>query len=267
MEAYTDFATVYDTFMDETPYETWKEMLVDILRKDNIKDGIVLDLGCGTGKMTRLLQEEGYDMIGVDMSFEMLNVARAYSEEKQDGILYLCQDMREFELYGTVRAVVSVCDCINYLLEDDDIIKTFSLVNNYLDKDGLFIFDFNTTHKYKDVIGTRTIAENRDNCSFIWDNEYDEESRINEYDLTLFVREDMLFDDASEQDEDLMFGRFTERHLQKAYELSDMIRFLEAAGMEYVRSFDTDSMGDVNADSQRITVIAREKYNKDKKYV
>lgn len=100
--------------------------------------------------------------------------------------------MRELELYGTVGAVVSVCDSLNYLLEEEDIIQVFRLVNNYLYPGGVFLFDFNTVYKYEMVIGDSTIAENREDCSFIWENYYDAGSRMNEYDLTVFVKEDAM---------------------------------------------------------------------------
>ena len=101
---------------------------------------------------------------------------------------YLLQDMREFELYGTVKAVVSICDSINYILEEDDLREVFSLVNNYLDPKGMFIFDLNTKYKYEQM-GETTIAENREEASFIWDNYYDPEEEINEYELAIFIPE------------------------------------------------------------------------------
>jgi len=137
--------------------------------------------------MTRLLAKSGYDMIGVDNSEEMLQIARDAGTQG-DGILYLLQDMREFELYGTVRAVVSVCDSINYILEEEELLEVFRLVNNYLDPGGIFIFDMNTIYKYRDLLGETTICENREEGSFIWDNYYDEEERMNQYDLTLLSR-------------------------------------------------------------------------------
>ena len=180
MEMYEDFALVYDRFMDETPYEEWCQFVVGRLKQDQITDGILLDLGCGTGSMTELLAKQGYDMIGVDLSDSMLDIAMEKRAQSGHNILYLQQDMREFELYGTVRAVICLCDSLNYLLEEDDLLTTFKLVNNYLDPNGLFIFDFNTVYKYETVIGDSTIAENREDCSFIWENYYDPEEEINE---------------------------------------------------------------------------------------
>ena len=117
MEAYTSFAEVYDTFMDNVPYEEWADYLEDRLKEYGVKDGLVLELGCGTGSMTELLAEKGYDMIGVDNSEDMLEIAMEKRIESGHDILYLLQNMQEFELYGTVRAIVSVCDCVNYVTE------------------------------------------------------------------------------------------------------------------------------------------------------
>ena len=246
MEAYTGFAQVYDDFMDNVPYEEWCGYICGILEEYGIRDGLVLDLGCGTGRMTRLLRRRGYDMIGVDLSEEMLEIARE-AEGEDTSILYLQQDMREFELYGTVRAVVCLCDSLNYLLEENDLLTTFKLVNNYLDPDGLFIFDFNTVYKYETVIGDSTIAENREDCSFIWENYYTAEDQINEYDLTIFVK----------QQKDL-FRKFTETHLQRGYTLETMKRLVEQSGLIFVEALDADTHGSVTETSERIYVIARE---------
>ena len=250
MEAYTDFALVYDILMDNTPYEVWCERVVSILKESRIKNDIVLDLGCGTGTLTELLAKKGYDMIGVDLSYEMLS--RAMEKREQSGlpILYLQQDMREFELYGTVKAVVSVCDSLNYLLEDEDVIETFKLVNNYLDPEGLFIFDFNTVHKYRDVIGDTTIAENREDCSFIWENYYHEEECINEYEVTFFIKEGEYF------------RRFEETHYQRGYTVEEMKTFLIQAGMDFVSMKDADTWDEVTEESERICIVAKERGKK-----
>lgn len=247
MEAYEDFAAVYDTFMDDTPYEEWRRFVTDDLKEAGIENGLLLDLGCGTGTMAELLAADGYDMIGVDLSDRMLNIAMEKREKSGHDILYLQQDMREFELYGTVRAVVCLCDSLNYLLEEEELCAVFGLVNNYLDPGGLFVFDFNTVYKYETVIGDNVIAENRDDCSFIWENYYDTESEVNEYDLTIFVRQ-----------EQEMFRRFTETHLQRGYTLPVIKRLLEEAGLVFREALDADTRGPVMQESERIYVVAAE---------
>ena len=225
MDAYSSFASVYDQFMDNVPYEEWADYLTGLLGEYQVHDGLVLDLGCGTGSLTEILAKKGYDMIGIDNS----------------------EDMREFELYGTVAAVVSICDSMNYLTDYEDLVQTLKLVNNYLDPQGVFIFDMNTVHKYRDLIGDRTIAEARAECSFIWDNDYDPETKINEYDLTLFI-----------QEEDDLYRRFVETHYQKAYELEEVKRAIAEAGMEFVTVYDAFTRKAPDENSERVYFIARE---------
>ena len=208
--------------------------------------GLVLDLGCGTGSLTGLLAEAGYDMIGIDNSGEMLQMAMNKRAASGQDILYLLQDMREFELYGTVRAVVSICDSMNYMMEYRDLVQVFRLVNNYLDPRGVFIFDLNTEYKYRELLADNTFAEAREESSFIWDNFYDESSGINEYDLTLFIREGQLY------------RKYEETHFQKAYSLDEVKRAALEAGMEFVAAYDACTRNPVREDSERIYVIMRE---------
>lgn len=275
MEAYTDFASVYDIFMDDTPYEEWASYIMDLLEEYGVAKGdlpeaesarqkalavernVVVDLGCGTGTLTELLADRGCDMIGIDASQEMLNIALEKRERSGKEILYLCQDMRELELYGTAGAVISVCDSLNYLLEEEEMLRVFRLVNNYLYPGGVFLFDFNTVYKYETVIGDSVIAENREDCSFIWENYYDAEGQINEYDLTIFAR-------TENQDGEDIFRRFTETHYQRGYTLEEMRGMVEKVGMEFVRAEDADTRGEVREESERIYVIARE-CGKDRK--
>lgn len=310
MEAYTDFAQVYDELMDDTPYEEWCGFLMELFRrygvddvskeeknigkekniindKDVIKEdwekdanhgerpaasvddgtaasgqedanlnqerNTVLDLGCGTGMLTELLARKGYEMIGLDNSQEMLQIAIEKRERSGLPILYLMQDMKELELYGTVGAVVSVCDSLNYLLTEEDVVETFRRVNNYLYPRGIFVFDFNTVYKYAEVIGDTTIAENREDCSFIWENYYHEAQEINEYDLTVFVAGDR----AASKEQGMWFRRFREVHYQRGYRLEQMKTFLAKAGLDFVRALDADSHGEVTAESERVYVVAR----------
>lgn len=267
MEAYTDFAGVYDIFMDDTPYRDWAEKIAELIEAYGLsrpgrnrnkiskedrrsqEKNLVLDLGCGTGTLTELLAQKGYDMIGIDNSEEMLNLAMNKKRESGSDILYLCQDMRDIDLYSTVGTVISVCDCVNYLLEEEEIEDTFRLVNNYLYPGGLFIFDFNTVYKYQTVIGNTTIAENREECSFIWENYYYEEEHINEYEVTVFVKEEK---------ERELYRRFTETHYQRGYTFEEMKGFVERAGMKMITAFDADTGKEPKETSERIYFLARE---------
>ena len=235
MEAYTGFAKVYDLFMDNIPYEEWSRRIVGILKQYGISDGLVLDLGCGTGSMTELLANAGYDMIGLDASEEMLNLAVQKRAESGLDILYLLQDMRELELYGTVRAVVSVCDSINYVTEEADLLQVFRLVNNYLDPGGIFLFDLNT------------VAENRREGSFIWENYFDAGEGLNEYSLTLFIRE-----------EGGLYRKYEETHYQRAYSLERVRELLEEAGLEVLGFFDAETGLAPEKTAERIYAAARE---------
>ena len=225
-EQYSLFSTVYDMFMDNVPYIEWADSIEQTLKKHGINDGIVLDLGCGTGTLTKMLSDKGYDMIGVDSSEEMLLIAR----EKDENTLFLCQDISEFELYGTVRAIISTCDTLNYILDEEELVNTFKLVNNYLEPDGIFVFDMNAPEKYEEVLSDNVFAENRDEASFIWDNFYDEDEHINEYVLTLFMKDDKSG----------LYKKHEAYHYQRNYSRDEIKGLLDRAGLEIIENFEKD---------------------------
>ncbi|MBP3882527.1 MAG: class I SAM-dependent methyltransferase [Lachnospiraceae bacterium] len=271
-ESYRSFASVYDEFMDGTDYHKTADQIQDMITRFGVskptqkrtgaseardvllaaEKNLVVDLGCGTGKFTEILADRGYDVMGIDLSEEMLGIALERRDSLRHRTLYLCQDMREFELYGTAGTFVSVGDSVNYLLTDEDMIKLFKRVNTFLFPGGIFVFDFKTLHLYRDVIGDNTIAEDREDCSFIWENWYDDESRINEYDLSLFIRETGVKED------DNLFRKYQEIHRQRGYTLEEMKRFAEEAGLTWIAEMDSDSMGPVSEESERILCVVRE---------
>ena len=216
----------------------------------------MVDIACGTGKLTEILAGRGYDVMGIDLSEEMLSIALNRRDKLGHKTLYLCQDMREFELYGTAGTFVSVGDSVNYLTSDADMVKLFKRINTFLFPRGIFVFDFKTLYLYRDVIGDRTIAEDRDDCSFIWDNWFDPKTNINEYDLSLFIR------DAGSDGEDNVFRKFREVHEQRGYTLEEMKHYVKEADLEWVTEMDSDTMGPVTAKSERILCVVREKNKK-----
>lgn len=259
MDAYTSFAEVYDTFMDNIPYDAWSNYVMLLLKEYGIEGGLILELGCGTGNVTKRLDQAGYDMIGIDNSQEMLQIALGKNkqikrEEKEflgKEILYLQQDMREFELYGTVKGIISICDSMNYILEEEELLEVFKLANNYLDPGGMFLFDMNTVYKYKELLGNSTIAENREESSFIWDNYFYEEESINEYELSIFVKE-----------EENLYRKYEETHYQRGYEVDTVIKLIEDSGLEFLHVYDGFTKDKPSKISERVFFVAREKEKK-----
>ena len=247
MEAYHAFAAVYDRLMEEIPYEDWCGYVTGLLAELGIQDGLLLELGCGTGTMTELFAARGFDMIGVDNSEEML--AQAMEKEAADphGILYLLQDMREFELYGTVAAAVSLCDTMNYLTEYEDLVQVLKLVNNYLDPGGVFIFDLKTAHYFSSVVGDQVFAEADEEVSYIWQNYYEEETARNQYELTLFLKE-----------ADGRYRRFDEVHEQRAWSEAEVRQAVEDAGMIWVAVYGDGTREAASEETERMYVIVRE---------
>ncbi len=281
--SYENLASVYDIFMDNVDYDGWCRCLTEMLCDAGIRDGLVCELGCGTGDMTERLARAGYDMIGIDVSEEMLGIAQKKEllrrhpelreEETSSGfsgpdILYLQQDMRSFELYGTVRAVVSVCDSLNYITEEEELLQVFRLVSNYLDPGGLFLFDMNTPACYE-AIGDTTIAENRQEGSFIWENTYDPETQYNEYDLTLFLpvsdnsgegkrtgTDEGIAADAEEKEP--LYIKREEYHVQRGYTAGTIKRLLREAGLSVLSVTEAYTGKPAAENSERILFAAQE---------
>lgn len=247
MEAYSEFAKSYDLFMREIPYEMWCAYLTELLCREGVPDGLVAELGCGTGTMTELLAKKGYDMTGIDISEDMLGEALLKREKSGLPILYLNQDIRDFELYGTMAAIVSVCDTMNYIDEPEDFVGTLKLVNNYLDPGGVFIFDLKTEYFYKNCLGNATFADAEEDTAYIWDNEYDDETKINDYFLTLFTKE-----------ADGRYKRTEEEHIQRAYSLEEIRTFAKRSGLRFEAAYDAFTFEPPKADSERIYCVLKE---------
>ena len=254
-EGYEAIARVYDRLNAEIDYGVWADFIEKCFdRYLPQRPQIVLDLACGTGRMTRELGARGYDMIGVDGSEDMLCCAMS---EPREGILYLLQDMRRFELYGTVGAVVCCLDSINYLLEDKDVEDTFACVHNYLDPDGLFIFDVNSPYKFENVYSDNSyILEDEtedEDCNVRavfcgWQNQYDRESGVCDFYLTLF-----------EEDEDGAYIRSDEHQRERCYTLEQLSEALNRAGMELLGVYgDLDLNAPAETD-ERWYIVSRAK--------
>lgn len=262
MNEYSIIAGVYDKINSGVDYGRWADRADELLKTYMKKTPeLILDLACGTGRMSLELAKRGYDVIGADASPEMLAKAAdaiydavERGELSEDGgrPLFLCQTMTELELYGTVGAVLCCLDSINYLTEDGELEKCFSLVHNYLDPDGLFIFDVNTPYKFETVYGNNVYAydierSETEGAGFcIWQNFYDAESRLCDFYLTVF-----------EENEDGSYTRADEDQRERCYSMEELVGALERAGFELLEVRSDVYGAEVKSDSCRWHFCAR----------
>ena len=246
MESYKEFASVYDLFMEDTPYKSWFKYIEDCFETYNFMPQTVCELGCGTGKMTTLLAQKGLDVIGIDLSAEMLMMAQDYAFEQDVDILYLLQDMSRFELGEPVDFICSFCDSMNYLLEEADLLESFMRVKRFLKPSGLFIFDMNTPYKYKEILGNQIFADQTEEAAYIWTNYYDEEEEINEYEVSFFI-----------QDHNGKYDRSIENHYQRAYSIEKVKNLLAKAGFEVLEINDNYTNEALKATTERATFVVR----------
>ncbi len=248
MKDYEAISRVYDIFNADIDYKAWADFIEEcFFRFMKQKPSIVLDLACGTGRMTFELSSRGYDMIGVDKSGEMLSAAYARKTER-DGILLLNQDMCAFELYGTVGATVCCLDSINYLLSTKKLSECFSCVHNYLDPDGLFIFDVNTPYKFENIYSDNAyIFEDEESESYCgWQNSYNKVSGVCDFYLTLF-----------ESTDGKNYSRYDESQRERCYSMRTLKKYLVGAGFEFVGAFGGFDFSQASETDTRWYIVAR----------
>ena len=244
---YDLLAPIYDEINKELDYKKWADFIeksaIQSLKK---RPELVLDLASGTGSMTLELASRGYDMIGVDCSTEMLGIARERAEKMGLDILWLCQDMREFELYGTVDLVISTLDSINHLISDKDLKKCLKLVHNYLNPDGIFIFDINGKAKFENVYGQETYVFETEDCFCTWQNDYDPQSRLCDFYITLF-----------KENGDGTYERYDEEQSEKMYKISDLKKALLKEGFEFIGAYSDFDFTEAKDSDERIYIVAK----------
>lgn len=242
MEQYSQLYSVYDELNESFNYDKLADFLSQVIKEnEKISSALVLDLACGTGKLTFKLRDRGYDMTGIDLSSGMLSMAQEYaiSNDIKD-VLFLCQDMTEFELYGTVDACVCTLDSINYLTKISDVKKCFSLVHNYLIPDGVFVFDINTPYRFKKIYANNDFVLENKGSLCAWQNEYNEKTKICKFYLSIF-----------KENEDGSYERYDEIQKEKCYERKQIEKALLESGFEIIAVYgDTDKKAAENTDEK-----------------
>lgn len=248
-EAYSQLALNYDNFMEEVPYDKWLGFIESVWGKFDLeKPQSILDLCCGTGNVTFLLAEKGYQVCGIDNSCEMLAKASKKAIDKSLSIRFFDMDMTDFMLPHTVDAVVCCCDGLNYAVDDGDLESAFSCVYDNLHENGVFIFDLNTEHKFKNVLGNKQYSAVEEDFAYFWQNEYDDEEMVNTYYVTLFKKEN-----------NGMYDRSEEYHWERAYTLDDVNDYLKRVGFDVLGVFNNYQFDDVNNECERFVFIAQKK--------
>lgn len=253
MSAYSGFAQIYDQYMQPEDYKRWLEGVQGFIKKYGKPTKQVLELACGSGSMSILLAKQGYDVIGLDLSEEMLMIAKDKALKERVKIGFFQQDMTCYELNQKFDAVVCICDGMNYVLENDDMNELLERVAHSLKDDGIFIFDISTYYKLKYILGESTIAESRDDSAFIWENFYDDESDILSFELSVFTKEETHY------------HRDDEVHEQRAYTVRELTqlssKYFELLTVETdeFQSIDIDNYNEEITENERLFFVLKKK--------
>jgi len=247
MQVYGRFAKVYDLFMEEIDYESWLRHIRAVWQKYDAHPQCVIDLACGTGTVAISLAQEGIEAIGIDISVDMLAEARRKAEAQGIGISLFCQDMTDFSVSEEVDCVLCLCDSLNYLVEDGELAKAFSCVKQHLTPNGLFIFDMNTEYKFREVLGEQTYAAVLDDAAYFWENNYDEEERVNEYYVCFFLKEKEAYE------------RVEEFHYERAYSIEEVEACLDASGLKLLEVYNGYQFSESERQAERLVFVAEMK--------
>ncbi len=244
---YNDFAEVYDKLQD-ADYEKFADYYEKIFQRYGKAPKLVLDLACGTGNITIPMAKRGYDMIGIDLSCEMLNIAREKAYDEEQSILFLNQDMTEFELYGTVDAIVCALDGLNYITDNELLEKVFLLAENYLNPGGIMIFDINSEYKLSHVLGDNTFVNEEQGIYYVWRNNYSPDTKICEFELNFF-----------EEQEDGTYLRFDEFQEERAYSIGEIEGAVKKTKLNVEGFFRPFSFEAVTKTDERIFAVVTKK--------
>lgn len=247
MDQYREFAFVYDELMDDVDYESWIDYIEKIIKKEDAKVQNILELACGTGNITIPLAKKNYDIAGIDISDEMLNVARVKAEKQNIELVLLEQDIADLDFDVTnLDCVLCACDGFNYITYDEDLQSVFSKTYELLKEEGIFIFDISSFYKLSTILGDNMYGENRENLSYMWQNYFDDEQNLVEMELTFFVA-----------DKDGKYDKYEEIHLQRAYTEEEIIKILNKAGFSKIKVYGDFTFESPSEDSERIFFICR----------
>lgn len=245
--SYGIFSYSYDILTENVEYEKIAHKVCSLLHKNGVDGGLLLDLGCGTGTLSFLLEKSGYDIIGVDASEDMLMVANEKKYEEESSAMFLCQKAEELDLFGTIDCAVSCLDTINHIDSLERVEKAFSLVSLFMNMNGIFIFDMNTPYKHEKILGNNTFIYDMDEVYCAWQNTLDRENRKTNIDLDFFIK----------NEDDECYERYSESFSEFIYNIDDIIDIIKKCGFTLVEISDDYSEKPVNETTERITFVCK----------
>jgi len=248
-QQYGGFAYLYDRLMEDVDYGEWANYVEKIMLEEDNKPHKILELACGTGNITIPLAGKGYNITGLDISQDMLMVAKDKALEKNMDILFIQQDMIDLELEEKFDCVLSMCDGMNYIIDENDLTQVFQRVYNTLEDEGVFIFDISSYYKIKNILGNNTFGENLDDVCYLWENYFDEESNTIEMELTFFIQDGKYY------------KKEEEYHIQRAYKLEEITNVLNRLDFKDIRIYEGFNFNKPKRNSERIFFVAK-KLNK-----
>lgn len=243
---YDNFAPVYDRLMTDADYKSRFEYVLSLFSEHDKKPGLMLDLCCGTGSFSNLFAKKGVSVIGVDISEDMLSLAKEKSLREGNEVMYLCQDAAELDLYGTVDGAICLMDSLNHMTDYDKFCKAIAKVSLFLEKDRLFVFDLNTVYKAEKILGDNTFVSDDNGVYLIWQNEYDPKKLTNTMFLDFFVK-----------DSDGRYSRSSEKIVERAYTTEETENALKNAGFKIEAVYADMKKTPPTDDSQRVFYVTR----------
>lgn len=251
-DCYVQMAEVYDRLMDDVDYDRWADSLMRLMQRFSSGKPVqrVLDCACGTGALTIRLAERGLMMTGLDRSEDMLFLAQQKTMRRGLRIPYVCMDMQKLQLHRRIDAVTCCCDGVNYLTDPKEAARFFDAAHAVLKPDGLLLFDVSSAYKLEHVLGCSAMGEDRADCTYLWENMFDPETKLLEMRLHFFV---------PDTEKKQLWRRFDEIHIQRAYSEEELRTLLSEHGFEVLGVYGAFTEEAPKADAERIQFVARRK--------
>ncbi|MHB1483313.1 MAG: class I SAM-dependent methyltransferase [Saccharofermentanales bacterium] len=260
MDSYATLSAIYDRWQEDSDTAGWADHIDRIItancritKGDGADDRLLLlDLGCGTGGFAIEMARRGYDVLGIDQSYEMLSIAKM--KDVRESVQFIQQDITAMELFGTVDIIVCLLDTVNHILSEPKLDRMFRLCKNYLNPGGLLIFDAATPCYFENILGDNVFYDIKDQYTLIWQNHIDKRRRISSAELTLFFKQD-----------DLTYIRSEDYIEERIYAIEKIESLIHSNGMKVVKEYGGLTFRKPSPSASRVFFVAENRNDEHKK--